>query len=121
MDYPFVIVSAERIEYSRDQNTARLIYACKLADMAGVAYAMVEGAYNGVAEHSLALRGQGALTLARTLGGMFAQESILIVHAPDRATLATPQGAILAEFTQRIEGTAENYTRIDGVDFSFAA
>lgn len=121
MIYPFFIVSAERTEYTSDQNTLRTALAMRMADVAGVAYAPVSGAYKGVAEQSLALHGDGAQALALTLGKVFAQESILAVDAADHAALIATDGAILAVFTQRIAATADNFTCINGERFSFAA
>lgn len=122
LTYPYFIVSAERTERSRDQNTLCMMLAERMAMAApGVTYSMVSGAYNGAAEHSLALFGPNAEATAQAIAKVFSQETYLDVQGYSSARLWTPDGQIVAVFTQRIAATADNYTQIGDEVFSFAA
>ena len=116
----YAIVSAERSECTRDENTARLIMARAYVQAQGLRVTMVDGAWQGVAEHSLMIEGVGAANVARAVAIAFAQDTWIDV-ANGSAILKTASGAIVAVFTQRIAGDADNYSVINGERFSFAA
>lgn len=108
--YPHYIACAMLSTRTQEENARCLERACEIARALDVPYVLVNGAYKGVRETSLQLSGPGAQACARVLALAFDQETYLAVESFHCAKLLDRAGTVVASFTQRVEGTPDNYT-----------